>query len=365
MTYPELERWWEVDLDVLVTTAIAEATGDVHSTVSAALQSDDWIEQWADALYAGAGELASSAERMEYTCDERLKRVKRQAGVVNQRMGQANALLKAQRSAEGWDLFPAHLKDARLSALSILAKHHVGEVKQLRTEEHSRRSLPVSSHLDYPSDVFDAIENAVERGLIEVPVGSAVRALLSMPPQEFTSVVAGDVNLQRERCDELRHPLVLRRWANALEYLRDQHCELAGVPAEFTTTLAKLDMSMMRSMRDEDAWAIINRRRFVRALAPRWRECQMHKRQLGRTVAQRSGVLAEPWREAERAVREELARRHPEQVEALLVGFAPFCEPGTTRIPRGSLTRQARNQLVRELKEALADGRWRRLLDGP
>lgn len=367
MTYLELERWWEVDFDVLVTTAVAEATGDVHATVSAALRSNDWLEQWADALYAGAGELASSAERMTYTRDQRLQNVKRRAGVVHQRMGQANTLLKTRRAEQGWELLAPQLKDARLSALSILAKHHGEETERLRTEELARRGLPAPNLIDAPSyrDVFEAIEDAVKRELIKAPARQEVRALLAAPPHEITSVVAGDVTHQQERCDDLRHPLLLRSWADALEHLRDRHCELAGLTPEFTTSLRALDMRKLRSMKSEDAWDIINRRRFIRALAQRWRECQMHVRQLGRTAAQRSDVLREPWYEAERAVREELGRRHPEQVKALLVGFAPFCEPGTTRIPRGALNPRSRGQVVRELKEALADGRWRRLGEAP
>lgn len=364
MPYLELKRWWEVDFDVLVTTAIAEATGDVHATVSAALRSDEWLEQWADALYAGAGELASNVERMTYTRDERLKNVKRRAGVVYQRMGQANALLKAQRAEQGWELLAPHLKDARLSALSILAKHHRKEIKQLRTEELARRGLPVPQPLDAPSyrDVFEAIEDAVERELIKAPASQEVRRLLAVSARKITSVVAGDVTRQQERCDALRHPLLLRSWAEALEHLRDRHCELAGIRPEFTTSLAALDMRELRSMRDEDAWDIVNRRRFIRALAQRWRECQIYVRQLGRTAAQRSDELRGPWYEAERAVREELGRRHPEQLDALVAGFAPFCEPGTTWIPRGALPQRTRGQIVRELKAALKDGRWHKLL---
>ncbi len=366
MTYHELERWWEVDFDVLVTTAVAEATGDVHATVSEALCSDDWLEQWADALYAGAGELASSVERMTYGRDTRLNNVKRRAGVVHQRMGQANALLKTRRAEQGWELLAPHLKDARLCALSILAKHHVEEIKQLRAEELTRRGLPELNPLDTPSyrDVFEAIEDAVRRDLITAPTGQKVRALLAASPREVTSVAAGDATHQQERCDDLRHPLLLRRWAGALEHLRDRHCELAGIRPEFTTSLAALDMRELRAMTDQDAWDIINRRRFVRALAQRWRECQMHVRQLGRTAAQRSDDLKQPWYEAERAAREELGRRRPEQVAALVAGFASFCEPGTTRLRR-DVTSRSRGQLVRELKAALADDRWRRLLEAP
>ncbi|GAA3183082.1 hypothetical protein GCM10017688_41330 [Streptomyces ramulosus] len=63
---------------MLVTTAIAEATDDVHATALEALHGD-WLDSWADALYTGAGELASSVERMVCTRDRRLKNVQRRA----------------------------------------------------------------------------------------------------------------------------------------------------------------------------------------------------------------------------------------------------------------------------------------------
>lgn len=157
---------------------------------------------------------------------------------------------------------------------------------------------------------------------------------------------------------------MLRIWATALEQLRDRHCELAGVTPEFTTSLAALDMRELHAMKEEDVWDIINRRRSIRALAHRWRECQMHVRQLGRTAAQWSDELREPWYAAERTAREELGRRHPEQVVTLVAGFTSFCEPGTTRLRR-DVNPQSRGQLVRELKAALEDDRWCRLCKAP
>lgn len=361
MTYTELQRWWETDFRVLVTTAIAEATGPVHPTVTAALHDPAWTERWADALYAGSGELASSVERMTYTRDPRLKRVRRQWGTVHQRMGHANALLKTRLGEQGWEMLPAHLKDARLTALSIVAKHHHEETGQLHALELARRGLPAEPPLHGVSyrDVLEAIEGAVHRRMIHAPLTPGVRRLLSAPPHFITQVVARDVTEQQERNPALRHPLLLRPWTQSLVHLRDRHCELAGIVPEFTVSLATLDMRQLRAMGDEEAWVVINRRRFIRALAQRRRECQMHVRQLGRTVAQRTDELRQPWYEAVRAAREELGRRHADEWDALAAAFAPYCEPGTTRIRRGALSIRARTALVRQLKQALTDGRWR------
>ncbi|MGW1766106.1 hypothetical protein ACWCQL_18780 [Streptomyces sp. NPDC002073] len=365
MTYSELKRWWEVDFDVLVTTAIAEATGDVHPTVSSALRSDDWVEWWADALYAGTGELTSSTERMTFTRDIRLDKERQRSGIVNQRMAEANRLLKARRGDQGWEMLAPHLKDARLAALSILAKHHVQEIEELRALELARRELLPSNPMEAPSykDVYDAIEDAVQRDLIKAPPSHEVRTLLNAPIHVLTEVVAGDITHQQERRDELRHPLLLRAWNGALNHLRDRHCTLAGIEPVFTTSLPTLDVRSLRSMNEEDAWAIINRRRFIRALAQRWRECQMHVRQLGRTAAERSREHRTPWYAAEQAARAELGRHHPDQLKALTAAFTPFCEPGTTHIRRHALSPRSRGGLIRELKQALEQDTWRMLLE--
>ena len=367
MTYPELERWWETDFDVLVTTAVAEATGRVHPTVTAALKDPAWTERWADALYAGSGELLSSVERMTYTRDPRLKRVRRQAGTVHQRMGHANALSKARLREQGWEMAPGSLKDARLMALSILAKHYHEEAEQLRLEELARRGLPAEPPMFGVSyrDVLEAIEDGVQRGFIDAPATPGVRRLLAVPPHRITQLVARDVTAQQERAADLRHPLLLRPWAEALMHLRDRHCELAGIRPEFTVSLAALDMEQLHAMTEQDAWAVINRRRFIRALAQRWRECQMHIRQHGRAVAQKDSDLRQPWYDAGRAAREELGRRHREQRDALVAALAPWREPGTTLLRRGALSSRARGDLVRELRQALADGRWAALLTEP
>ncbi|WP_158943796.1 hypothetical protein [Streptomyces sp. NRRL S-378] len=365
MSYDELKRWWEVDFDVLVTTAIAEATGEVHPTVSSALRSDDWVEWWADALYSGTGELLSSTERMAFTRDMRLAKETQRAGIVHQRMDEANRVLKARRAEQGWEMLGPHLKDAHLSALSILAKHHKQELEGLRVIELAQRDLVASNPMDAPSykDVYDAIEDAVRQELISAPVGQAVRALLSAHVRVLTDIAAADVTDQQERCDELRHPLLLRAWNDALVHLRDRHCALAGIEPVFTITLPVLDVKALRLVSEAEAWAVINRRRFIRALAQRWRECQMRVRQMGRTAAERSEAAREPWYAAERAAREVLGHRHPHQLEALTAAFKPFCEPGTTLIRRKALSSRQRGQLIRELKQALEQGTWRLLLN--
>jgi hypothetical protein len=369
MPYTDLERWWEVDFDVLASTAVAEATGPVHPTVTEALRSEDWLEQWADALYAASGELASSVERMTFLSDGRLDRTKKRYGQVEQRRGQVNHLVRDMTAAQGWEMLPDHMKDARTASLSMLARHNKEEFRDLVEAENARRGLaphrPFWGEMPY-KDRFDAIEDAVVKGVLEAPVTPELEGLLRLADHQFTVVVARDVTVQEERCSELRHPLLLGRWLGALEHLRDRHCELAGLTPSFTVSLPRLDMRDLASKGQEEARTILNRRRFIRAIAQRHRECMMHARETVRIVSVRREEIERPWYEAARAAREELARRHPEQLQALLRAFEPFCEPGTTAFRRDAIKNggAVNKDLIPTLKKALADGTWRRLLDG-
>jgi hypothetical protein len=368
MTYTELERWWEVDFNVFTSTVVAEATGKVHPTVSEALHSEDWLEQWADGLYAAAGELMSSVEHMTFLNDPRLKATLKRVGQVEQRRGQVNTEVRGLLQAQGWEMLPDSHKDARLACIAILARHYPDETAALATEELARQGLPENTPFyGRPwADKFDAIEDAVLLGILEAPSTPEVQALLRLSPRELTEVVARDVNVQEDRCAELRHPLVLRGWLGALIHLRDRHCELSGLEPHFTVSLPRLDIDALRDLREADARQQINRRRFIRGLAQRYRECNMHARQLVRAASIRKEALERPWFACRKAARAEVARRHPEQFQALLSAFEPFCEPGSTTI-RPELVRRGgivSAHLIPMLKKALADGTWVQLVGG-
>jgi hypothetical protein len=367
MSYEELARWWEVDFDALTSTAVAEATGPVMPSVAEALRSEDWMEQWADALYAASGELATSVERMEYRLDERLETTRRRSGQVNQRMAHVNALLREARLEQAVADMPDHMKDAYRVCVGILANYYKQEGRELANAEIARRGL--ASHHPFWNATyetkFDAITDAVNRGMLHAPVTPQVVKLSRLPAHALTQVVAADVTRQEDRCAELRHPLLLGRWLESLEHLRDRHCELAGIEPSFTVTLPSVDLGELHTMPREAALSILNRRRFIRALAQRRRECGMHIREITRVVAIRRAEIEQPWHDAVEASRQQLGRRHPEQLEALLSAFGPFCEPGTLRI-RSDMQRTGgpvRGRLIPTLKKALADGSWRNLLD--
>jgi len=364
MSYEDLRRWWEVDFSVLVTTVIAEATGEVHQSVREALASDDWIDSWSDALYFGCGELLNSVERMELLGDSRFSATRRRSDLMMKRFGEVNQLLKEKHALQGWEMAPGANKDSFLAALSILSRHYQEEFSELCAGERLRRGLAGRDplwNLSY-KDGLESVEDGVRLGLLVAPVTPGVRRLISGGSGEVKKAAASDIKSVEDRNDALRHPLVLRRWSEALSELLKEHSELFGSDPHPTITLPSVDMESLREMGQEDAMKLINRRRFLRALAQRHRECETHKRQLIREVALRQDGIKRPWRDAAQAARREMGARHPEELEALMASFSRYCEPGSTVMRRGVLNRNERDTLVHNLRRKLADGT---LLDLP
>lgn len=360
MEYLELERWWEVDFDVLVTTVIAEATGDVRPSVREALASDDWIEQWADALYAGIGSLFSDCERMAYTRDPRLPATRERRAQVTARQQHVNSLIRLGVKEEGWKLAPGAQTDGLLAALAILSRHYREEFLELREEACQRRGLPFDSpwrgvDICY-ADAYDAIEDGVARGLLEVPVTREVAELLAAPSGRVKDEVAEDAKDQTDRCDALRHPLLLRKWSAMLNELSVESCTLNDMKPQFSIMLPRVNMEDLRAMPEEQAGKILNRRRFIRGLAQRYRECEMHKREAVRAVSVRREIQEKPWADASQEARRIVGERHPKERDALFAAFSPYCEPGSTRIRRDALGRKMRGELVHQLKNELANG---------
>jgi hypothetical protein len=311
--------------------------------------------------------LLSTVERLTFLNDPRLEANVLQSGRVELRRGQVNAQVKKYLQKQGWEMLPASHKDARLACHSILGRHFASETRAFALEECARKGIapesPSYNRAPY-LDKFDAIQDAVGLGLIEAPTTPETQALLQAKPHELTDIVARDVTVQEDRCTELRHPLVLRGWLAALEHLRDRHCELAGLEPLFTLSLPRLDMERLRILPPEEARKHLNRRRFIRGLAQRYRECQMHSRQLVRAVNTRRADIDSPWKDAWAEARAEVARAHPQEFQALLAAFEPFCVPGSTGIRPELLTGGGRiaGQLIPTLKKALADGTWVRLI---
>ena len=358
MEYSELERWWEADFDSLVSTAVAEATGEVRSSVASALASEEWIEHWADALFTATSDLSTSVERMEYTGDLRLQKTRARCGKVMLRMQDVNRLRKQHLREQGRAMAPLAHTDGRAAVLSILGRHHGDELRSLRAAELNRQGLPHDGPLygtSYP-DGLASVEDAVARGILTTPITPEVHRLMNGPRDDLRKAVARDATQQEEREDALRHPLVLRQWAECLRELMDEHSQRSGIKPSFATVLPGLDMNELWRMPQEEAWRCLNRRRFLRALVQRNRECEMHQRQLMREVSKRADEMKRPWLDAAHTAREEVARRHPEEFQALLKAIHPYLEEGSTRFKQQVMTGRPRKALVDLLKEKLVNG---------
>lgn len=359
MTYLELKRWWEVDFAALASTAVAEATGTVEPSVRKALASDEWVEQWCDALYAGCGELLSGVERMEHLGDGRLARTRIERDRMMKRLIQARRLLKEKTLREAWEVTPESQKDARAASVGILRKHHQDEFLDLRLEELARKGLPEENPLFGVSfkDAYHCIEESAKNGVLSVPVTPEVERLMSFDGPSMKAEVARDVNNSRTgRCDALRHPLLLRRWSEALHQLLAEHAELSGVEPQFSIYLPRLDIKALRRGPEEAGRKTVSRRRFLRALAQRNQECGMHRRRLVRAANMRLDEVRQPWRDAARTAQEDLAQRHPGEMTALLAAFAPYCKADSTRFREGALSTRGRGDLIHDLKKKLASG---------
>lgn len=362
MTYQELERWWEVDFEVLCSTVVAEATGEVHASVREALCSDDWIDQWADALYAAYGALASATERMLILNDDRLEKNKKEAGQVNRRRGEVNRLVNAKKKRQGITLMGKYDRDAHHASLSIIVRQHENEYLSIRERIYRKHNLPNLEDVEEPyADNLQAVEHCVSRGYITAPLTQEVEYLLSAQNHVLADIVGRDVVKQDDRCDELRHPLLLRKWRDGLAHLRDRHCELAGLPPLYSVDLPTLDVNKILSMRIEEARTIINRRRFIRSIAQRHRECQMYIVQLSRLAAIKINEHRKPWHMANQEARDELGHRHQDELDALTRGLALFCVPGTTEFDLERFAHKDRKEAIRMMKEALRDGTWKNL----
>ena len=362
MTYAELQRWWETDFDVLMSTAVAEATGAVHPTVSAALCSEEWIDQWVDALCGATGELLSSVERMTYKRDGRLEKTREQTRSMTLRMQEANTALREHQKTNQQR---TGCHSAKASVQSLIIRHHRQEFFELRGKEALRRGIPADHPFHGPdvgSDPYETIELGVAQGLLYAPVTDQIAALLKAPPHQITSLAARDISAHGERVDALRHPLMLKHWRSALGHLRDRHCNLAGVKPHFTITLPPIDWVAVSQMSDEEAWGLINRRRFIRAGAQRVRECRMHTKSVLKVVGQRQNEVRQPWEDAGAVAAEDLMRKYADQTQALLAVFLPFCLPDGDTLDTRMLPFPKREELIRELRTALDDGRWRNLL---
>jgi hypothetical protein len=361
----QLKSLWQADLGVLVTTAIADAEGRTQPTVAAALRSTEWYEDWLDALNHASGDLETAVERMTYTHDPRLDETTERLQRVRTALHEARALHKRRQHHETAN-DPERRRQFRadMVALGWLREHHHQEAQTLRRTLLTKAALPAHPpmRIEDVADGVEFIERAAETGLLRAPRPPAVDELLNLSDQAFQERVSADVRTKNRRITALRHPALLNDWMAALQELADKIAPTARIKHQ-NLMLAPLDYDELWAMSTTDAYEVINARRFYRSIEQRMAEWRRLVWRLKRDAQAAERKAAQPWRDIERRVRQEIAEHHPRQYAAVRRALARFgTRPGAADLDPKRFTWPVRNELKQIVTTALDNGTWTQLL---
>ncbi|GAA2016872.1 hypothetical protein GCM10009799_51220 [Nocardiopsis rhodophaea] len=359
-TAAELEALWRADFDALVTTAIADAEGKAGRVTAETLRSQEWIEDWQDALTWAESELSSAMERMEYESDPRLERNRVRLKRTRRALGASRSLLNQRRKARNSHI-NARQMNARLTAQSWLCRHHEGEAQEVRRGLLRKAGLPEVSPLraEDSTDALGSIERCVRAGLLEAEITPDVEKLIALRGADFRNAVADDVSDQKARREGLRHPLLLRRWYAALVELQEMTRQTARGHAD--GQLPALDVDELHSMSQQEARKVLNARRFFRACQQRRVEWKLVVRRVHHEVVKAEQQVEEPWSQARAEAQRVIVERYPEQYQAVLKVLAPYCGL-SGRLDVGLFGAPVRGQVKEEVLDALESGTWRKFL---
>jgi hypothetical protein len=356
----ELELLITDSFDHLVTVAIAEATnGFVPQRTRRLLRKAHWRLDWQDALLCACGELQVAAERMRYTGDPRLEATEHRLRRVRVRMNEASVLAKKLRRND-FDHSTERRSgtNSHLTALGWLRNAFPDEYAGLLQQEHASRELDEEPEEPSFRDVYEQIEHAWTGGLITAPRTPDVDALLAADAEAVRLATADDAKDQEERNLALRHPLLLRRWENALRELGMMTAQRARVQTPHA--LGTLPESFY-ALPQAEAVAVLNARRFLSAVQQRRLECKRCLRQIIQVLRARSResphVIA--YAEAKATASGRLADRHPSEYAFIRTELRPY-EECDGFLPRSLVSSRERAAIKRRVLAALADGTWTR-----
>ncbi|MEU3562704.1 hypothetical protein [Kitasatospora sp. NPDC006786] len=350
----------ESDFEVLVRTAIADATRPpVRRSTRAWLRSLEMHLDWVDALLFAEGELQVAVERLSYQRDPRVEANENRLRWVRRALAEARALandyrLEVHRSRED---VRDHL-DAVHVAQRWLRRHFTEEGDLIR--EALCGKAGIAAHVPKPPDARDglhAIEMAAASGAIDAPLTTAVSMLIKAPWEPFRSAVARDINQQDARNTLLRHPLLLRRWHQALLELLEECTPRAHAVSARALGDLEIDLHVLGHA---EAMRTLNNRRFFVAVLQRLAEYERTVRRLSKEVARWDLKRKEPWAGIEPEVQAELARRHPGEYAFVRRSLDPYGEEFGSRTldPTWRNNHQRWSELRRQVMAALADGTW-------
>ncbi|MEU3402939.1 hypothetical protein ABZ766_03155 [Streptomyces sp. NPDC006670] len=270
--------------DHLVTAAIADAAGYLRPSQHDLLHAPDHLHDLRDALTFAEGDLQVAVERMTYRRDPRAARTSRQLRQVRTALHQVHRQAAALRRTEDRTRDAAAESpstDTVATTRSWLAHAYPARFTQLLAQAHVAAGLPARPLAE---DVFDTIEEGWADGHLTAPSTPGVEQLLTRGVVAFRSAVADDARDQNDRDPALRHPLLQRRWNTALEELVSLTVPVARASSPSALGALPGDFS---GLPEEDAFKILNARRFLVAIWQRRAEHTRLIRQYAGTVTDR------------------------------------------------------------------------------
>ncbi|MET9958177.1 hypothetical protein ABZ128_03665 [Streptomyces sp. NPDC006326] len=338
--------------DNLVTAAIADAASYLRPAQHDLLHAPDRLHDLRDALTFAEGDLQVAVERMTYRRDPRAARTTRQLRQVRTARHQVHRETADLRRAEDRTREAAAVTpstDTVTTARGWLAHAYPARFAQLLAQAHVAAGLPARP---LAKDIFDTIEEGWADGHLTAPITPGVEHLLAKGVVAVRSTVADDARDQNNRDPALRHPLLQRRWNTALEELVSLTVPVARASSPSALGALPRDFS---GLPEQDAFKILNARRFLVAI---WQRRAEHTR----LVHQYAGTVTERRRAApdhdlrSQALDETLDRlvaEHPAAAARILARLRPYAT-ADGRLEEDVFTPALRAQAKREVLADLA-----------
>lgn len=371
MSLDQLKAAWAEDSNHLTTTVIAEATGNARPYVSQFFRSEAYHRTWSEALIHARDNLASSYERQRYEESPKLHATNRLLKAVRTAHDEAAIVRKTYRDRIAKS-DPERLRMNRSEeiALSWLRRAHADEATAFRMLICQMRGIPTydenSTKNGNYEDVYEMIEDSNRKGIYGPPATDLVHWYLDMDDEIFTDKVSLDVRNSDEKVAEFRHPLLLNDWCASLQDLSEQCAEQARMDPETGVSLHGFKIEDLWDLdTDEEAYAVLRSRRFFRAVQQRLRECAQEVSDATLAIGRREIELNEPWADVEDELRKMLAKKYPDQHQAILKMLVPFeLVPGLVDEEKLPLTGSGkrRGELKQMALAAIEDGSYRNLL---
>ncbi|WP_332757662.1 hypothetical protein [Streptomyces sp. MT206] len=338
--------------DHLVTAVIADAAGYLRPAQHDLLHAPGRLHDLRDALTFSEGDLQVAVERMTYRRDPRAARTSRQLRQVRTARHQVHRETAPLRRAEDRTRDAAAEStstDTVTTTRSWLAHAYPARFTQLLAQAHVAAGLPARP---LAKDIFDTIEEGWADGHLTAPSTPGVEQLLAKGVVAFRSAVADDVRDQNHRDPALRHPLLQRRWNTALEELVSLTVSVAR--ASSPSALGALP-SDFPGLPEEDAFKILNARRFLVAIWQRRAEHTRLIRQYAGTVTDRRRTAPdhELRSQALDAALDRLVAEHPAAAARILARLRPYATTDG-RLEQAVFTPALRAQAKREVLADLA-----------